>query len=221
MLITMPSVLLLTIIPTQEYRRRLVRSSSRLFFFVTGMRLTTQALGSMPDTACVVISNHASYLDGIILTAALPPNFSFVIKKEVTNIPVVHYLLRRIGSQFVERYNPAGGARDALRIMRAAGKGDELAFFPEGSFVKEPGLRRFHVGAFAVAAHASLPVVPVVILGSRHILPADEWAPAPGRIRVEILEPVEYIEGRSAHELRDVVRNIMLRHVNEPDGTKK
>ena len=94
---------------------------------LSGMPLTTQALGLLPDSACVVTANHASYLDGIILTAALPPNFSFVIKKEMTKMPVVHYLLRRIGSQFVERFNPARGAGDALRIMRAAGKGDDLA----------------------------------------------------------------------------------------------
>ena len=67
-------------------------------------------------------------------------------------------LLRRLGSQFVERFNRQRGAADARRLLRQAAGGNCLAFFPEGTFTKTPGLLKFHTGAFVTAARARCPV---------------------------------------------------------------
>ena len=111
-------------------------------------------------------ANHSSYMDGVILAAVLPPRFGFVIKREVTKVPLVHFFLRRIGSQFVERFDTRRGASDARRILALAESRQCLAFFPEGTFRAEPGLRRFQSGAFAAAVRGDVPLVPVVIRGS-------------------------------------------------------
>lgn len=126
---------------------------------------------NLPAGACVVVANHASYLDGIVLKAALPARFSFVIKKEITDVPLASLLLRRIGSEFVDRFNRQAGAIDARRLIKAAAGGQALVFFPEGTFIAQPGLGKFHTGAFATAARAALPIVPVVIRGTRTIGP--------------------------------------------------
>ena len=106
----------------------------------------------LPDSACVIVANHASLLDGVILQAALPPRFGFVIKNEMQKMPIGSLLLRRLGSEFVERSDRHKGASDARRILRKAHGGEALVFFPEGTFRAEPGLGQFRSGAFAAAA---------------------------------------------------------------------
>ena len=105
----------------------------------------------LPRGPCVVVANHASYLDGVVLKAALPARFSFVIKKEVSHVPLAGFVLRRIGSEFVDRFNRHAGGMDARRLFKAAETGQALAFFPEGTFLAQPGLGKFHTGAFAIA----------------------------------------------------------------------
>ena len=85
-------------IPWQAVRRRMVRSAARLFLFLAGMRLTVLHPERLPADACVVVANHSSYLDGIVLYAALPPVFGFVIKREMSRVPLANLLLRRIGA---------------------------------------------------------------------------------------------------------------------------
>ena len=95
----------------------------------------------LPTGPCVIVANHASYLDGLVLKAALPARFCFVIKKEVTRVPIAGLLLRRIGSEFVDRFNRHAGGMDARRLIKAADAGQALAFFPEGTFLPHPGRR--------------------------------------------------------------------------------
>src|SRR4029453_8029336 len=114
----------------------------------------------LPVTSCVVVANHASYLDGVVLKAVLPPRFSFVIKREAAAFPVAGLLLRRIGSEFVDRGSQGGRQSDARRVVRRAVAGHSLVFFPEGTFTEKPGLRRFHVGAFVASAGRHKRLVP-------------------------------------------------------------
>ena len=82
-----PALVLVTITPGRRMRRRLTRWFAQLFFRVIGSPIRVEQASNMPTGACIVIANHASYLDGIILTAALPPNFTFVIKREMADFP--------------------------------------------------------------------------------------------------------------------------------------
>jgi 1-acyl-sn-glycerol-3-phosphate acyltransferase len=218
--VSVGTTLLVAVLPGLATRRRVARAGARLIFAATGLRLTVTELGPLPDGACVVVANHASYLDGVVLTAALPPSFSFVIKREIRAVPLAHLLLRRLGSEFVERFDRYRGATDARRIMRKAHGGEALVFFPEGTFCAEPGLMRFRTGAFAAAARADLPVVPVVIRGSRAVLPASRWLPRRGPLEVIITPPLDLsAQGpqRKARRLLNLSRERILQHLDEPD----
>jgi 1-acyl-sn-glycerol-3-phosphate acyltransferase len=169
----------------------------------------------------VVVANHASYLDGVVMTAALPPRFGFVIKREMNAVPIAGLLLRRIGSEFVERFDRHKGATDTRRVLRTAASGHSLVFFPEGTFTSEVGLGKFHTGAFAIAARAACPVVPAVILGTRRNMPATRILPRPGRIEVRYGAPlvptVSSADGDPALRLRDASRAAILAQLGEPD----
>jgi 1-acyl-sn-glycerol-3-phosphate acyltransferase len=216
------ALLLVLLLPGLERRRAAARAMSRAFLWIAGMPLTIKAAERIPPGQCVIVANHASYLDGVVFTAALPARFGFVIKREMSSVPLAGFLLRRLGSEFVERFNRNRGATDARRVLRNAVNGHSLVFFPEGTFTRTPGLLKFHTGAFATAARAGCPVVPAVVRGTRVALSPRGGLPRPGRIVVEILPPLTahaQPPDKAAIELRDAAREAILRELGEPDLT--
>ena len=207
------------LVPGIRRRRRLVSLCARLSLRLAGVTTDVRGLEKLPSGDCVVVANHASYIDGVIVQGYLPPSFSYVIKGEMQNFPVVGLMLRRIGSKFVERFEASGSARDARQLLRAASAGESLAFFPEGTFIKEPGLGRFRPGAFAAAIRAGVPVVPVVISGSRRILPAQQKLPRHGHLRLDVLNPIEPSNAAfaSSKALAELARRRILEVLEEPD----
>jgi 1-acyl-sn-glycerol-3-phosphate acyltransferase len=212
------ATLLALVVPRLDWRRALTHRLARLALPVLGVRLLVEGLERLPAGSCVVAANHSSYLDGIVMKAALPPRFSFVIKREAASLPVAGFLLKRIGSEFVDRHSDHGRRRDAMRVLRRAEKGHALVFFPEGTFDEVPGLKRFHIGAFAAAVRGGMAVVPVVIHGARRALPNRALIVRPGRVRVEILPPIAVASTpQAADELRHAARAAILSRLDEPD----
>lgn len=208
------------LLPTVKLRRDASRGLARWLFVLAGLPFRVEGVTRLPDAPSVVVANHASYLDGPLLYAALPSRFGFVIKKEVVGIPLAGWLLGRLGHEFVDRHNKAESSKDARRILKAAFGGGSVAFFPEGTFSGAPGLARFHSGAFVTAARAGMPIVPVVIRGTRRALPAECWFPRRGPLAVEILEVIEppgLREADAVSRLRDEARRRILGRLDEPD----
>src|SRR3954462_771387 len=160
--VTLMALVGVLLLPSLRLRRATARIAARTFFLFAGMPVRLEGHEKLPAGQCVVVANHASYLDGVVMTAALPPRFGFVIKREMERVPLAGALLRRLGSEFVERFNRSRGGVDARRVLRTAVSGSSLVFFPEGTFEPRPGLGKFHAGAFTIAARAGCPVVPAV-----------------------------------------------------------
>jgi len=207
-------------LPGLARRRAVARAMSRALLKFTGMPLVVKSAERIPAGQCVIVSNHASYLDGLVFTAALPPRFGFVIKREMANVPMAGTLLKRLGHEFVERFNRSRGSVDARRVLRTATNGNSLVFFPEGTFGARPGLNKFHAGAFTVAVRAGCPVVPAVIRGTRRAFPPKNTWPHWARIEIEFLEPIvpdATAPDTAAVELRDRARAAILDELKEPD----
>jgi len=217
LLLVIATVLAL-VVPRLEWRRRITHRLAQLAVPVLGVRLVVEGLERLPPDSSVVVANHASYLDGVVMKAALPPRFSFVIKREAASMPVAGFLMKRIGSEFVDRHTEGGRRRDAMRVLRRAEEGQALVFFPEGTFDDVPGLKRFHVGAFAAAVRGGMPVVPAVIHGARRAMPNGALVVRPGLVRVEILDPITVPEtANAADALRCEARRRILQRLDEPD----
>ena len=222
LVVTLVSLALVLVMPTLRLRRGTARIAARTFFLLAGMPLRLRGLENLPQTQCVVVANHASYLDGVVMAAALPPRFGFVIKREMNDVPMAGLLLRRLGSEFVDRFNRHKGGTDARRVLRTAASGHSLVFFPEGTFTSEVGLGKFHTGAFAIAARAGCPVVPAVILGTRRNMPATRVFPRPGALEVRYGAAIVPVPAAAAQDdpalaLRDQSRAAILRELGEPD----
>jgi len=215
--LALTALCLIAVAPGQQRRRRIARYGARAVFALTAAWPNISGLRRLPDGPAIVVANHASYLDGILLTAVLPEDYRFVIKREVTQVPLVNFFLNRIGAHFVERFDKQRGASDARRIMQTADEGASLAFFPEGTFHAEPGLRRFHNGAFKVATRGMLPLVPLAIRGTREMLPADRILPRPARLEIMIDDPLLTDDGTDLQTALQHCRTRILSCLDEPD----
>jgi 1-acyl-sn-glycerol-3-phosphate acyltransferase len=193
---------------------------ARAFFRLAGAPIRVDGLENLPGAgASVLVANHSSYLDGLVLVAALATPFSFVAKRELGEQFFAGTFLRHIGTEFVERFDPERSVEAAERLVELARAGRSLAFFPEGTFTRAPGLRPFRLGAFVAAVEGALPVVPVTLTGTRYLLRGDEWFPRRGKIGVIVGRPIapDGSDWAAAIKLRDAVRGEILRHCGEPD----
>jgi len=212
-------LLVALLVPGHDRRCRWLAGTSKAIFVLSGASVTVVGLGHLPEGYAVVVANHASYLDGFLLKGYLPARFSFVIKGEMRKVPIVHFLLRRAGSSFVERFEASGSTRDARKIVKAAKGGQSLTFFAEGTFREFPGVGPFRRGAFVAAARASSPIIPVAISGTREAHPGEPKLPKRVPLRIEILPPI--MPDDPAFEdhrvLAEKARQQILAALGEPD----
>jgi len=194
---------------------------ARLFVRLSGTPFAVHGLDKLPqDTPCVLVANHASYLDGIMMVAALPRQFSFAAKRELKESLVPRLYLQRIGAEFVERSGFEQSVADVKRLLHILRRGQSLAFFPEGTFYRMPGLLPFRMGAFVIAAQAGVPVVPITIRGTRSILRSEQWLPRRGTISITVSVPIppQGNDWSAAIQLRDAARADILHFCGEPES---
>ena len=167
----------------------------------------------------IAVVNHASYVDAIVVVAVLSSHVHFTAKREFVRTPVLGYMLRGIGTHFVERSDATRGVEDTRELGAALRRGETLVVFPEGTFTRAPGLAAFRLGAFALAAEEQAPVVPIALRGTRSLLRDLRWLPVRHPIEMRALPPM-LADGRdwsAAVRLRDRVREAMLAACGEPD----
>ncbi len=93
LLVTLPILAL----PRLESRRAAAGAFGRAFFLLAGLPVRTVGHERLPSATCIIVANHASYLDGPLLFSCLPPRFGFVIKKEASRLPIAGFMLTRLG----------------------------------------------------------------------------------------------------------------------------
>ena len=201
-------------------RYRIMRSSAKLLLRLSGIPFSIRGIDNLhPEAHFILVANHASYVDSFILAASLPGSFSYVAKGELAEQFFTRIFLRRIRTEFVERMDMQKGLIDAGRVAGAVRQGRSLIFFPEGTIYRMPGLHAFHMGAFVAAARAGVPVVPVVIRGTRSLLRADTWFPRRAAVSVRILPPIPPAgsDWNAAVNLRRATREAIIKYCGEPD----
>ena len=221
LLLGIPTWLAVAMIGHSSASRRIVHHAARAFFRLARIPVHSHSLEHLPRTAGVLAINHTSYLDGVALFAVLPPEFSyaFAAKRELAGHWLPRLFLRAIGVEFVERFDARQGVEDVEQFTVALAAGRLPAFFPEGTLESRAGLKPFRSGAFAVAARAGVPVVPMVIRGARSVLRDQTWIPRRGVVSVTILPPLAPAgsDWEATVKLRDAVRAEILRACGEPD----
>ncbi len=215
----------IALLPRFEWRWGVMRWGARLLARAsfTGLSVRGREHLSDGDRSAILVSNHASLIDGMTLVAALPTPFSAVAKAELGESALLRIAARRIRVELVERFDAQQGMADAKRILAATGSSLPMLFFAEGTMSRRPGLLAFHMGAFVAAVTADRPVIPIAIRGTRSILRSGSWLPRHGTITVTIGAPIHPSEMNGSGDweralaLRDASRAFLLRHCGEPD----
>ncbi len=219
-IMVIPAWLLVALLPRRQWRWLAVRIAARVAALLAGIRIDLRGRDNLPtDGGYVLVANHASYLDALLLTATLPHDYSYLAKRELLHNFFARIGLQRLGGLFVERTDAKRATEDTESVIAAANAGERLGVFPEGGMRSGAGLRPFRMGAFMASANSGLPVVPVAIRGTRKILGNDQWFPRLGRVQIAIGSCITPSGSgwEAALELRNRSRDFILAHCGEPD----
>jgi 1-acyl-sn-glycerol-3-phosphate acyltransferase len=168
--------------------------------------------------SAVLIVNHQSLFDVIALLGHLPMDFKFVVKEELMKVPLWGFAMRRAGYMPIARGNSAAAQRLFEESARRIRQGSSVLFFAEGTRSKDGRLGRFKGGGFKLACASGCPVLPVVVQGSREILPKNSIYIKPGVIDLTVLAPVDCaLVSNDSWELMQLVRQKMLSALGQED----
>ncbi|MGH9371937.1 MAG: lysophospholipid acyltransferase family protein, partial [Vicinamibacterales bacterium] len=200
-----------------DFGHRCAQAWSRLILRTTGVRVEVTGLGRLDvSRSYVLASNHQSIYDIPILFASLPLQLRIVSKASLGSFPFLGWHLQRTGHLLVDRRKP--GADILQKMKRLVRESHSLVVFPEGTRSADGRVGRFKKGSFLVAVDAGLPIVPVSVSGSRHVMRKGRLMVCPGDVRVTVHDPVPTagVTRGSVIELANRVREIVERDVAEP-----
>lgn len=192
LLVTLPPLWgLLFLIPAGRAADRLVKRWARFALALTGLAPRVSGAARLDQAGpAMLVANHASYIDSVVLMAALRTDFRFVAKQGLTRYPIIGAVIRRVQHMTIEKADLSQRLAGADRITEALRCGTSIAVFPEGTFFRPPGILPFRLGAFRAAVEAGRPIVPITLRGTRQVLPDGTWLLRRGFVEVVIGAPI-------------------------------
>ncbi len=211
----------LLLVPPGRHADHAVKWWSRLALTLCGLRPRVEGLHNLAGVRSgILVANHASYIDSIVLMAAVPADFRFIAKQRLADYPLIGTVIRKAGHATIEKADVSQRLAGAGEIVRLLGDEDLLMIFPEGTFFRPEGLLPFRLGAFRAAVDNGRPIVPIAMRGTRRVLPDGTWLFRPGPIDLTIGAPLQP-RGQGWPEmvrLRDAARDEIARGTGEPSG---
>lgn len=174
---------------TGDVGHRCARAWAWLIVKTTGVRVRVTGLEHLDRSRSYVLAaNHQSIYDIPIVFTSIPMPLRIVAKDSLGRIPFLGWHLHRTGHLLIDRRNP--GPDIVAKMKRLVSEGHTLIVFPEGTRSVDGTLGAFKKGTFLVAIGAQLPVVPVSIRGSRHVMRKGRLMVCPGEVSVTIHPPI-------------------------------
>ncbi len=157
----------------------------------------------------VVVANHQSQFDIPVIYGFCGLDLRWVMKAELGKVPFVAQGCRAIGHIFVNRSDPDQARAAINQAIGRLKSGTGILFFAEGTRSRSGKLLAFKKGAFRVAIDQQLPILPMTVVGTRDVLPADSLRIRPGRVRLVIHPPIS-TEGTTLSDLRRLSDQVRL-----------
>ena len=172
---------------------RVARIWARTLLAVSGVQVRVEGLDQIdPNGSYVFVANHLSYMDTPVVLAHIPVQFRFLAKRGLFQVPFLGQHLSRAGHIPV----PLDDPRAAVKVMQIAAetiqrKRISLLIFPEGGRSEDGQLQAFKEGGAYIAIRAAAPLVPLILIGTREVLPFGSGLVRPGTVTLRILKPIE------------------------------
>ena len=139
----------------------------------------------------IIVSNHVTYVDPFIVGYGAGRLVNFMAKQELFSVPVVGFILRKLGAFPVDRSrSDASSMRIALSVLKG---GELLGMFPEGTRSTTGDMNEFRTGAIRIAARTQTPVIPAAVRNTIRAMPPGKFI-RPARISIRFGEPIEFTE---------------------------
>jgi 1-acyl-sn-glycerol-3-phosphate acyltransferase len=166
------------------------RAWSWLILATTGVEVTVEGLERLErGKTYIFVANHQSIYDIPSLFWAIPFQLRIIAKESLGNFPMLGPHLKRTGHMLVDRSKP-----DRSGIFgwatRLTANGLSLIVFPEGTRSRTGMMGKFKGGSIMLAMQAGLPIAPVSVIGSRHVMKKGELTTRPGHVTVIVHEPM-------------------------------
>jgi len=167
------------------------RLGVKVALLLAGTRIEVQGREHLRDPRnTVIVANHVSHLDAPVLLQSLGIDYKAVAKKEVFQFPVLGAVLRRAGFIEVDRADRTQATRAIARAVATLQAGACFLIFPEGTRSRTGELGPFKKGGFVVAMDAGSRILPVVLRGTRELMPRGGFRIRPGTVTVRVLDPI-------------------------------
>jgi len=171
--------------------RVIAGSWARIVAAVTPMPVRVEGRANIdPKQSYVVVSNHQSLFDILVLYGWLGIDFRWVMKQELRSVPGLGAACAALGHIYIDRSNHQAAVRSINEARERITGGTSVLFFPEGTRSDDSRMRVFKKGAFRFAIDTGLPILPVTVDGTCDVLPARQFDLRPGRARLVIHEPI-------------------------------
>lgn len=191
-----------------------------LFLTLIGCRFSVKGKHHFKDIGpAIVICNHNSLIDVPVSTPFLPRANKTIAKKSFIYVPIFGWIYQ-FGSVIVDRKNDHSRKKSFDKMKRVLDSGLDMLIYPEGTRNKTSApLKSFYDGAFKLAIDTQKPIIPVVLLNTKKILPANPiMCFKPGKIQMDILDPIPS-EGHTIQSLKNLAFDIMSAHYSMHNPT--
>jgi 1-acyl-sn-glycerol-3-phosphate acyltransferase len=198
-----------------HFAHRCAQWWSWLILATTGVRVRVEGLDRLtPGATYVFVANHQSIYDIPVLFGSLPYQLRIIAKASLGRFPFLGWHLRRTGHMLVDRARPdrAGIYTWATALPE---RGLSLIVFPEGTRSRDGLVAPFKAGSLVPAVQAGIPIVPLSVVGSRHVMQKGQLTTRPGDVRLIVHAPLPTTATRDpepeamralAARVREVVR---------------
>ncbi len=195
--------------------QRLTQPFFSVAFFLFGFKMTVKGVENIPENKhFILISNHQSHMDIVVLLKALKTKLSFISKKELLAVPILGWDIHLLGHVAIDRSNPKTSLLELARVEKLIEKGLSVVLFPEGTRSLDGELGDFKKGAFMMAANTGVSVLPCTIVGTGTILNKRSLMMKPGAITVYIDKPISVKKAETKIEAKQTAQEL-LKQSNE------
>src|SRR5262249_17171063 len=180
------------VVPSGDAVIALARVWARAILALCGVRVEVQGHARIrPPGPYLFLANHQSQFDILAAVLAIPGQFRILAKKELFHIPIFGWVLRLSGFVGIDRSDRERAIRSLDQAAERLRGGTSLLIYAEGTRSADGNLLPFKKGGFVMAIQAGVPILPLTIHGSRHILPKGTLRIRPGTIRVTVGDPID------------------------------
>jgi len=191
----------------------LARFWANSILWVSRVKISVSGIDKLdPARSYIYMPNHQSNADIPLLLGRLPVQFRWLAKAELFKIPIFGRAMRGVGYISIDRSNRKSAFESLERAARTIRNGTSLLIFPEGTRSRDGHILPFKKGGFVLSVDAGVPIVPIIIRGTREIIPKGHFMIRPAPVTMQILDPVETAgyTRRSKDALLEKIRSIFI-----------